>query len=293
MSEGITFFNFGGGCMVRLLVALDSLRQHYSGPVTLQLAKGDQNNEQAAPDLSQYADIQWFDMKRLAKRNLKSVLKPTLFKISPYDSTLMLDGDLLIQRDPGEILSAVQGHGLLVTQFSSWKCNGGRMRKRVGRCAEWLWPSDMKYLSGKWPAINIGVMGWDKGFPDAMADWEWMTMKLAGQHIADEVAAQVIFHRHNHIVADETWNSSCLYGLQPPEKAAILHFHGGKHVGYRPSSWRWMAALADLIESKKIRLMDRYLTWGDKSLLAFLKDNPDWIRTIRVHGRIEKAGWTG
>ena len=278
-SQGITFFNFGGGCIVRLLVALESLRKVYDGPVTLQLAKDDPHNQQALNDLKRYADIQWFDLARLAKRNLKSVIKPSLFKLSPYQTTLMLDGDLLIQKDPTELLTATADHGFLVTQFSTWKCDGGRMRKRVDRCKDWLWPSDMRYLSGKWPAINIGVMGWDKSAPQVLADWEWMTMKLAGQHIADEVACQCVFHRHPHVVAADTWNSSCLYATQQPKDAAILHYHGNKHTAIdRPSSRLWVKALAELKAGGKIRHLDTYLKWPDKALLGLLKSRPNVLQ---------------
>lgn len=274
--KGITFFNFGGGCIVRLFVALDSLRNHYGGPVTLQLAKNDRFNEEAVADLQQYADIQWFDLERLAGRNLKSVLKPSLFKASPYNATLMLDGDLLIQRDPQPLLEMISPQRpLLVTAFSDWNCDGGRMRKRVKRCEEWLWPSDMDRIMDpdhKHRAINLGVIGWDKSGTGVLADWEWMTMKLAGQHIADEVACQCVYHRHGHYVAPETWNSSCFYGLEDPAEAAILHFHGNKHTSpNRPSSRRWIRHLAVLNATGKVKGMGKYLKWPDKALTEQLR----------------------
>jgi len=279
MTQGITFFNFGGGCMVRLLVSLHSLRDHYKGPITLQLAKDDQFNIKALPDLEPLADIQWFDLERLARRNLKSVIKPMLFKLSPYDSTLMLDGDLLVQRNPQPLLDGIDQKGFLVTRFSTWNCDGGRMRGRVIRCQEFL---DKDYVENclfsklrKVAAINIGVMGWKKGHDKVLADWEKMTMNLAGQHIADEVACQVVYPRHQYFLADETWNSSCIYGAQPAPQAAILHFHGNKHTRLdRPSSRRWLKYLALLRKSGKVSNMGEYLTWGDKALSGRLKDTP-------------------
>jgi len=278
MSQGITFFNFGGGCMVRLLVALHSLRDHYKGPVTLQLAKGDEFNDRALPDLEAVADIQWFDLQRLASRNLKSVIKPTLFKLSPYDSTLMLDGDLLVQRDPSPLLEKINEHGFLVTHFSTWHCDGGRMSKRVQRCEQFLSQNELKTLYShkhKVPAVNIGVMGWDKTAVSVLEAWERMTMNLAGQHIADEVACQCTFPFFDHWVADETWNSSCLYGVQRPKDAAILHYHGNKHTRIdRPSSRRWIKYLAQLVDGGRVRRMDEYLKWRDRALCGRFKETP-------------------
>jgi len=282
MSAGITFFNFGGGCMVRLLVALHSLRDHYKGPVTLQLAKDDEFNERAFVDLEKLADIQWFDLQRLAKRNLKSVIKPDLFRLSPYDSTLMLDGDLLIQADPGELLPKIDEFGFLVTHFSEWNCDGNKMSSRVRRCQEFI---DERYLrrllsrKNKVAAINIGIMGWKKGCDEVLDDWRQMTMNLAGQHIADEVACQVVYPRHRHYLAPGAWNSSPLYGLENPAAASILHYHGNKHTRIdNRSSRRWLKYLARLVDSGKIRRMDEYLKWNDKALKGRLRDTPDVLK---------------
>ena len=282
MTKGITFFNFGGGCAVRLLVAAYSLRDHYTGPLTFQLAKRDEFNDRLAPDLERIGGVQWFDLERLTKRNLKSAIKPSLFKISPYESTLMLDGDLLIQGDPTPLLDLIDKHEFLVTQFSTWNCDGGRMRKRVQRCAEFITRDYMNTLLSrkkKVPAVNIGVMGWKKSAPAVLEDWEKMTMNLAGQHIADEVACQVIYTRNRHYVADETWNSSCLYGVQEPAEAKILHYHGNKHTRIdRQSSMLWLQYLARLVESGKVERMSEFLKWKDKALRGRLKETPNVLR---------------
>lgn len=281
MTQGITFYNFGGGCMVRLLVALHSLRDHYDGPVTLQLAKDDEFNIKALPDLEPLADIQWYDLEQLAKRNLKSVLKPSLFQQSPYDLTLMCDSDLLFQRDPSELFPQIDKHGFLVTRFSTWNCDGNRMRGRVERCKSFLpgeYFSELVRGKRKVAAVNIGVMGWKKGCDEVLEDWRQMTMNLAGKHIADEVACQVVYPRHDHYVAGDTWNSSCLYGVDHPADAAILHYHGNKHTRIENVACRrWMKYLAQLNADGKVKLLAEYLQWRDKALVGRAKDTPDYL----------------
>lgn len=282
IDHGVTFFNFGGGCIIRLLVALDSLRKFHNGPVTVFLANGDPFCEKAALDIAQYAQIQWFDLERLAKRNLKSCIKPSLFKQSPYKHTIMCDGDLLFQADIEPLfIPLTKGCEFLVTQFSTWKTDGSKMRKRVGRAWDFLDEETQKKLQGKVPAVNIGVMGWTHGADKVLADWEEMTMNLAGQHIADEIACQVIFPRHKHHVAGPEWNESCFYHAGEIEAAKILHYHGNKHTSLdRPSSLRWLKHLARMIVSGRIKRMEEYLTWPDKALRGMMKSNPEWIAKV-------------
>jgi len=302
-STGCTFFNFGGGCMVRLLVALDSLRQFYAGPVTVFLAK-DEWCAKARKDIEKYASVYEFDFHEtveahiqakadhVVKRNLKSVIKPQLFRLSPYDHTLMFDGDLLFQASPEPLLAhLVDGKGFLVTQFSSWHTDGSKMSKRVQRAWPHLTKADKRVLQGKLPAVNIGVMGWSKGYEQTIDDWENMTIKLAGQHIADEIACQVTYHRHKHIVVGPEWNDSCFYTASKLDATKILHFHGGKHCGYRPSSWRWLQHLAKMLREGRSSGIRDFLTWSDKSLLAFIKDNPTWEEIIHAVGHVKSPGW--
>lgn len=287
MSRGIVFFNFGGGCVVRLLVALHSLREWHSGPVTVMLAEGDEFCEKAACDIQRYADIQWFALDSVVKRNVKSAIKPGLFQQSPYDATLMLDGDLIFCADPGTLLDTLtEERPFGVTAFSGWHCDGPRMRKRVLRCADWLWPSDRHLIlceepGKKHPAINIGVIGWHKAGTGVMADWEWMTNNIAGQHIADEVACQVVFHRHPTSVWGPRWNASCVYAdtLEGGVTGAhILHYHGNKHTAPdREASRLWLCHLARRIDAGDWTHADEYLRWPDKALKAALKTDKNLL----------------
>lgn len=283
MSTGITFFNFGGSCVVRLFVALSSLRKYYKGPVTVFLAKGDRFNLRIIDDLDKLGvNHIWFDMEAIAKRNMKCVLKPQLFQMSPYDHTLMMDGDMLFQGDPSELFAPLQGCGFLVTKFSTWNTDGGKMRNRISKFKEELTSEEWARLTDgkeKIPATNIGVMGWSKGADAVMKRWESLTMKVAGKHMADEHAAQVTFPFYPCAVMGPEWNESCVFPSNPDyTKAKVIHYHGGKESNpKRASSRYWLAALQELIRSRKLSGMAEYLNWGDDSVDGNLKKIPEFF----------------
>lgn len=298
--QGCLFFNFGGGCVVRLLVALHSLRRLYSGPVTVFLQTDDQWNQQAEPEIRRYADVRWIDFSQKARRNIKCAIKPFLFRHSPYQHSLMFDGDLLFQQSPQPLLDLLingRSDGLLLTRFSTWNTDGGKMQKRVRNFYPWLRPHEQALLDAqvpgwpKIPAINLGVCGWSRGQNQVLDTWEWLMEKKSGMHLADEVSANCVCAIHKVLLAESRWNESCLYRTDDPSKAAILHFHGSKHCGYRPSSWRWVKYLAEMLEAGST--VDRWFGWDDRSLQGFLRENPRWREAILKHDRIEGPGWIG
>lgn len=282
---GVTFFNFGGSCVVRLLVALHTLRKHYNGPVTIFLAKDDRFNEASAVDIGKFGNIQWFDLGSLAKRNLKCVLKPSLFEMSPYEHTIMCDGDMLFQGSPSHLFASLVEKGFLVTKFSTWNTDGKKMRARIEKFRGLMSPEDFATAGsqdpkrGKFPAINIGVMGWSKGCPEVLKTWKDRTMAVAGHHMADEHAAQVTFPFFPTAVMGTEWNESCVFPVDPKYSSSkVLHYHGNKHSDpKRLSSRLWLAALQDLMRSRKCPGLAEYLFWGDDAVLSNLSKLPEFF----------------
>lgn len=274
VTNGITFFNFGGSCVVRLFVALHSLRKFYRGPITVFLARGDRFNERIVPDLARLdVDFQWFDMEAIAKKNMKCVLKPKLFLMSPYTNTLMMDGDMLFQGDPSVLFMALVDKGFLVTRFSTWNTDGPKMRERIQKFRDKLTDVQWAHLTDgkvKVPAVNIGVMGWSRGSDLVMERWESLTLAVAGQHMADEHAAQVTFPFYQSAVVGPEWNESCVYPANKDlSQAKVLHYHGGKHSDpKRPSSRRWLRAFQDLLRSREVVGLGEYMHWGDDAVLS-------------------------
>jgi hypothetical protein len=197
-----------------------------------------------------------------------------LFRASPYDHTLMFDGDLLFQSPIDELFAQTRDKGFLVTQFSTWATNGRKMHARIMKFQPHLTPERWAEVQAV-PAVNIGVMGWSRGNP-VIDEWERLTMAVAGVHMADEHACQVSFMTGSHVVMPAKWNESCVYATVPLPEAKILHYHGNKHTSPKRNSSRlWLNALREMIfnggVSSKIAL---YLNWGDVSTKSVLEQHP-------------------
>jgi len=279
MNYGIVFFNFGGACVARLLVALHSLRKHYEGPVTVFLAKGDRFNEACVDDIKQFAAITWFDMEAIAKKNMKCVIKPTLFEMSPYDTTLMMDGDMLFQASPSALIPPLEEKGFLLTKFSTWNTDGSKMSARIGKFKDSFPPEVWKIIcsedptAGKQAAVNIGVMGFSKRHPsyaETLRRWKELTLQVAGHHMADEHAAQVLYPLVPCALVGPEWNQSCVYPSDKDySKAKVIHFHGCKESEpTRASSRLWLLAFEDLARSRKCSGLMEYACWQGDSLLS-------------------------
>jgi len=254
MTHGCLFFNFGDKCVLRLLTALYTLRKVYSGPVTVMLAKNDTWNELVKDDIKRLGcDYEFFDMEKLCRRNLKSVLKPGLFKNSCFDTTLMFDGDLVFRSSPEDLFNLTKASGFLVTHFSHWYADGRTIKKRVNTLKDLLTAEELKKSLEHHPAINIGVMGYNKGNGDACRDeWEKLTLAGAGRFIIDEIAAQCVYHKYPHHVADCSWNTSCRNAAELLT-ADIVHYHGNKHTSpNRLASRFWWACVKELSEAKSV-----------------------------------------
>lgn len=283
MTNGITFFNFGGSCVVRLFVALYTLRRHYMGPITVFLAKGDRFNERITSDLAELdVDYTWFDMEAIARRNMKCVLKPKLFQMSPYDTTLMMDGDMLFQGNPAELFPVLEEKGFLVTKFSTWNTDGNKMLARIEKFRSHLTAEQWAHLTDgkvKVPAVNIGVMGWVRGTDAVMQRWETLTMAVAGLHMADEHAAQVTYPFMPSAVVGPQWNESCVFPSNKDlSQAKVLHYHGGKHSDPKRASSRiWLRGLQDLMRSRRVTGLAEYLHWGDDAVLSNLTKVPNFF----------------
>lgn len=283
MTTGICFFNFGGSCVTRLLVALHTLRQHYKGEITVFLAKEDRFCDAIVEDIHEFdAGVLRFDLESIARRNLKCCIKPQLFKESPYDHTLMCDGDLVFRADPSELFAPLEDKGLLVTKFSTWHTDGSRMRRRIARFQEhvaadtWRIAASEDPTYGKIAAINIGVLGWSKDKIQSipvMTRWTDLTLKTAGSHMADEHAMQVIYPRYAHHLAGPEWNESCQHPANHDfSQAKILHFHGNKESEPdRISSRYWLQAFEELARSRRVPALLEYAVWHGENIIANMR----------------------
>lgn len=293
MSRGVVFFNFGNKCLARLFVAVHTLRRVYSGPVTIMLAEKDEYNEEVAPifEKEYNCNIQWFDLEKTVKRNLKSVLKPMFFENSPYETTIMFDGDLVFAQPFEEMWDWAEDKGWVVTHFMGWMSNGKSMSKRIENVLGDIFNEKQMNaaLSGH-PAVNVGVLACnrDKG-RKLLRKWKQITTQAAGKFIADEIAMQGVYIWYDHFVADEKFNYSCHYGKLLNE-AKIIHYHGNKHTGlHRESSRLWWAWVQNILTSKSYDL-EKWLQ-ADPDANRVLTENPDRNFLQTCYDEFIKSGY--
>lgn len=270
MSQGVCFFNHGTKHIARLVVAIHSLRKHYDGPVCVLhtgMADSSLAIDMIGADSALDCAIQYFAMQQL-RRNSCYCAKPTIWRHSPFDRTLLVDSDTLFLRSPQPLLDMVADEsrpGLLFTKFSDWRCDGriigGRLEKWRGVKCDGLGSINetidrAKQLS--YPAINTGVVAWasDQHTREKLELWERLTLAGWRNPWTDELAAQIIAASVRVQLADEIYNSSVLYA-KDRENAAIIHAHGGKHL--RPEmGGRWLAEYQECC-AKNIAMIQN---WG-------------------------------
>lgn len=279
MNKGVILFNFGDKCMARLLVAVHTLRKVYDGPVTLMFAQNDEHNEKVASVFTDVynCNIQWFDLDRTVRRNLKSVLKPMFFELSPYENSLMFDGDMIFTKKFDELFDWTDENGFVVTHFMNWLSNGKSMTKRIKSVLGDVFnEKQMNAALDHHPAVNIGVLGHHKKKGrKLLRKWKEITQKVAGKFIADEIAMQGVYIWYDHYVAPATYNYSCHYGTDINE-AKIIHYHGNKHTGlHRQSSRLWWACVSEIIEEGKYDIEEWLL--ADPDCNRVLAENPDRV----------------
>lgn len=288
MKQCIAFYNFGNKCILELLVATYTLRKHYSGEIVWMLANNDEWNKQVAGQVANLnVNVKWVDLN-LVKRNAKSAVKPYLFNqlfTAGYDSVIMCDGDLLFLKPIDELFDYMSDTGVLVTNFCNWNTGGPIMRGRLEQLRGIIKDSDLDNLIRvKYPALNIGVMGFTKIGEKSLNLWEDITKKLAGKHIADEVAAHALL-LNNVTIAPPIFNASAKIGdLSHIEDNHVVHFHGSAQGGgeadlryenRRRSSRLWFAHLYNFYNSGLVpeaRMWEQYATGG---VFEVLQSNPN------------------
>lgn len=253
MSRGLIMFNFGDKCVLRMLVALNSLRKVYNGNITVLIANNDGNEKSVFDAVSIFdIDIQWYTLDRICRRNLSYSIKPSIISLTPYDETIFTDTDVLFRNNPAEIFD-IMGDKVFLTQFSRWTTDQRVIRKRIKRFEKLISAEQLENALTNKPAINTGIIGFSKNNSDFIKEWIELTLSAKGKFIADEIACQCMFFKHDCFVSGTEWNSSARYDKCADAK--IIHFHGKKYKPDSEATKLWLSELDEV--SQKIDI-DRW-----------------------------------
>lgn len=236
--RGVVYWYHGLHFAARAIVSWWSLRQHWTGPVTV-FTDDDESQkmaERAGRDLN--LDVQRIKIDRV-RRHADYLIKTMIPAWTPYKETVFLDADTVVVGKFEELF----GHPLALTSFADWQSQG---RKISGRIKGWEGKSPAidvmvrKQLATSYPAINTGVFGFQKDNSD-LATWHEITKLGAGLHMTDELAMQLLHTEIPHKMFDDRWNLSPFHGVNTMD-VRIWHLHGRKHarVGKDPGSAVWM-----------------------------------------------------
>lgn len=143
------------------------------------------------------------------------ILKAELHRHTPYDSTVFLDCDTLIDHPIDELFREDDDPAMLVTPYSlldkQWYTNGaqGRFRLDLAGGRGLVHASrieSLKFLPV--PMVNSGVFAFSKACTIG-TQWEravWTFDDAIFPH-HDELALQFLLPHHPHLFFDDTWNS--------------------------------------------------------------------------------------
>ena len=268
MNRGIILFNRGTKCIVRLIVAIRSLRKHYDGPIAAFL-EGEDAESLGDSLQARFGVIPIFDKSPTGSSLIRKIeISPK----SPFDNTVYLDADTLTVGKLDELFEAAPNYDFIGTNFAGWRSDGnkvgGRTRSFKGICSDEYIEKALKYG----PAINTGIYAFRKGSPIFR---EWLELARKGDEtkkmqIPDEIACQILAPQYNTWVAPCKFNVSVVYDPDTPDRR-VIHYHGRKHcLGY-PLCRLWVAEFTEALQENCCDIA-RYThrRYGDRRLNAFL-----------------------
>jgi hypothetical protein len=236
MSRGVIYAHAGTSCLTRLLVSLHSLRKHWSGNVTV-FQEGTPEPELVAICKQLYVRIHEYtkvDYNNYTKKCYVNTL-------AQYENNMFIDADTIIVGPLDKYFEWVEKYGLVFTNFCNWTPKGNIMSGRI-RKWETLYPEAVESAFDYPAALNTGTYGFQKGHPFLEG---WLETSIEGGKngvpLTDELAAQLLAQFFPHYVAPPPWVYSVKHGepVTPLEEAAIIHYHGRKHIGTNNCQKLW------------------------------------------------------
>ena len=253
--RGCVFFNFGLEYIVRLLVAICSLRKFYDGPISVIVRAGEPDGRllEALSDLN----VSVVEVEGLSK----SFDRHRLFQESPYETTISLDSDLLFLSPIDPLWDPLEEAGVLVTRFFAppYGVDGDERNPGFSNRVEFLaavrpllgedlFQEARRRMLDERIDINIGVMGLTKNRGGSfLAEYAGLMARgrATGALLLDEMLAIGLVAKHHHALLDEAWNCPAdeFFRRTNLADARILHYFAEGHsvhgikLGRNPDSW--------------------------------------------------------
>ena len=273
-TRGIILFNRGDKCVVRAMVCLYTLRQHYDGPITFFLED---------PYPHEFDEVcKYFNcdvVHNEINHNIKALVRKTeMFLRSPYDRTLWLDADMIIVGKLDEMFDYLDDYDVAIPHFAGWVSDGSTIAKRIKR---YKGLADQKHIDEALkhhPAVNTGILSWRKGDPFIQ---KWFDLALKGDgkmFIPDEVAFQVLYPSYKDLspdgkgvyIASTDFNVSVIHDKNQSKNRRVIHYHGQKHVLDHPNCDLWKETF-EKMRKDNIANINQFIQYADKRLKKYIE----------------------
>lgn len=284
-TRGVLLYNRGEKCLIRAIVALHTLRQHWDGNVTFFL-------EDPYPhEFTEVCDTFGVNVVQCeAQPTTKTLVRKTeLFVESPYDYTLWLDADTITVGKIDEMFDYLENYDIVIPHFSGWWSDGPTIARRIKR---YEGIADKKYLDEALKhnaAINTGVLSYRRNVP-FMKDWIELAQKGMGKmFIPDEVAFQVLYPSYTGIyIAPQKFNVSVRFGNEVEDKR-IIHYHGQKHCMPFKLCDIWKETFQQLRDSNVANINHYVEEYTDRRLRKYLKGDKFWAEEEAEDDKVENG----
>lgn len=275
-TRGIIMFNRGDKCVVRAIVAMNSIRKFWDGPATFYV-------ETPYPkEFDEACKFFNFDViHNDEKHELKTLVRKTdMFGNPPYDRTLWLDADMVVVGKLDEMFDMLDDADCVIPHFCGWHSDGKIISKRINRFEK---IADEKYFKKSLehnPAVNTGILSFKKSDKWKKFVEYWVDLADKGSKknifIADEVAFQILYPSADEWgikvkIAPTDFNVSVLHDHGNSKDKRVIHFHGQKHVLDVEMCDIWKKEFADLMEKNVANINYFASNYADKRLDKFIK----------------------
>ena len=270
MTHGVVYYNKGSKCFIRMATSIDSLRKHYNGEVCLLYVPP------IEPWFLKFCQLYAVNTKDIPDHEGNALAgKASLWKYSPFDLNFFLDADTLVHQSIGSVWKDIDEYGFITTNFANWITTGNKISKRIDSFKPVIGEKEVAKARKYGKAVNTGVFGWanrDSTKP-FLQEWEQVTQEgykhKCTRIMVDEIACQVILHKHKHKLLDSCWNSSVKW---PADDPIISHYHGSKHVMEHPPCKDWKTSYWAMRNHQKVELYDALGdAHGDRRFRRYLK----------------------
>jgi len=278
-THGIIMFNCGTEMIIRAIVALYSLRKHYSGPITFYV------EDPCLPEFEKVLTDFGCNVIHLPESKEDVFIKKNyLFNNPPYDKNLWLDLDIVVVDKIDEMFNALSEVDVCIPHFWNKYTTQGKENLCSGRIKKFQGHIENDFIQealNNHPSINTGVIAFKKSEQWKSFAETWIQLAKIGveikSYIPEEVAFSVLYpsiDRWGLKIGIMSGNYN-IYVLDDAvyENPTVYHFCGNKHCISDIQNCKIWKDTFEGMRKSNISNINSFLPYADKRLKEYLSGN--------------------